>query len=169
MMTKKYNLALTPLSKSNEAITIARKLSNIADEYLLGENSLPHVTLYQFQAQEKEIKQIWWEVCDSLEEKQIDLMFNNFSCITFDNKVFWVSLLPNNRDFLHKLHGLIANVLRLPIKKTFDPHMTLISTTEKEYEKKVALVSDFYKPITDTFILSLGISDDIGQLKQILT
>ena len=62
----------------------------------------------------------------------------------------------------------MANILQLPIKKTFDPHMTLISTKNKEYEKSAASVSDSYQPIADKFILSLGVSDDIGQLTNII-
>lgn len=46
--------------------------------------------------------------------------------------------------------------------------MTLISSKNNEYEKEVALVADSYKPIIDTFILSLGLSDDIGQLTEII-
>lgn len=167
-MTKKYNLALIPISKSDEAIMLARRFSSIADRYLLGDRSLPHVTLYQFQAEEREINPIWEKVCGLWEEKPIDLTFNKFSCITFDENIFWVSLLPDNCDVLHKMHALIASILQLPIKKTFDPHMTLISTKNKEYEKAAALVFDSYKPIADNFILSLGVSDDIGQLTNII-
>src|SRR3990167_11050710 len=162
-MTKKYNLALIPVTKNNEVITLAKKLSPITDKYLLGEKSLPHVTLYQFQAEEEEIGSIWKQVIEVWKEKPIDLAFNKFSCITFDNTIFWVSLLPDKCDVLHKMHAVIANILKLPIKKMFDPHMTLINSKDKEYEKEVAKLSDLYKPITDTLILSLGMSDDIGQ------
>ncbi|OGT38696.1 MAG: hypothetical protein A3F11_03645 [Gammaproteobacteria bacterium RIFCSPHIGHO2_12_FULL_37_14] len=167
-MKRKYNLALIPASKGDEAIALAKKFSNVADEYLLGDRSFPHVTLYQFQTEEKEIEHIWERVCDIWEEQPLFLTFSKFSCITFDNNIFWVSLLPDNCDTLHKMHGSIANTLRLPIKTTFDPHMTLISTKNKEYEEAAALVSDSYKPITDRFTLSLGVSDDIGQLTNII-
>src|SRR3990167_2068144 len=161
-MKKKYNLVLIPVTKNNEVITLTQKLSPIADKYLLCEKSLPHVTLYQFQAEEEEIGSIWNQVMGAWKEKLIDLVFNKFSCITFDNTIFWVSLLPDKRDVLHKMHATIANVLKFPIKKTFDPHMTLINSKDKEYEQEVAKLSDSYTPITDTFILSLGVSDDIG-------
>ncbi|GEM_PF-2255357 len=167
-MKKKYNLALIPVSKSNDAVTLSNKFSDMADKYLLGVNSLPHVTLYQFQAEEKEINHIWEQVCDAWGEEPIDLVFNKFSCITFDNNIFWVSLLPNNCEALYKMHGFLANTLQLPAKKTFDPHMTLISTRNEKYEQKVSQLSGSYKPIADSFILSLGASDDIGQLTEII-
>lgn len=149
-------------------VALAKKFSNMADGYLLGEKSLSHVTLYQFQAEEKEIDYIWEKISGMWKEKPVYLAFNKFSCITFDNDIFWVSLLPDNCDILHKMHGFIASILKFPIKKSFDPHMTLINTKDKEYEKEVAKFSDLYKPITDTFILSMGISDDIGQLTEIV-
>jgi 2'-5' RNA ligase len=164
----KYNLALIPASKSDEAISLAKKFSDIADEYLLGDKSFPHVTLYQFQAEEKEIEHIWEQVCGIWEEQLLFLTFNKFSCMTFDDNIFWISLLPDNRDVLLEMHGYIANILGLPIKKTFDPHMTLISTKNKEYEKEAVLVSDSYKPITDKFMLALGVLDNIGQVTNII-
>ena len=167
-MTKKYNLALIPISKTNEIVTLARKFVDIADKYLLGDKSLPHVTLYQFHAEEKEIAEIWKQVCKGWEAKPIDLAFNKFSCITSDNTIFLVSLLPNNHEILHKMHGFIANILQLPIKKTFDPHMSLMSTKKQDYEQEVAKLSDSYKPIVDKFILMLGVSDNIGQLTNII-
>ena len=65
---------------------------------------------------------------------------------------------------LHKMHGRIANFLQLPIKKTFDPHMTLINTHIKNYDKDISLLHDFDKPIIDAFVLSFGCSDNVGQL-----
>lgn len=167
-MTKKYNLALIPMSKGDEVVAFAKKFSRIADMYLLGERSLPHVTLYQFQAEEKNIDIIWEKVCDGCQQKSINLEFNKFSCITFDNNIFWVSLLPDNCEVLHRMHDIIADILSLPSKKTFDPHMTLINTKDREYEKEVAKLSSFYEPIKDKFILSLGVSDDIGQLTEVI-
>lgn len=167
-MKKKYNLALTPVSRSNDVIALAKRFSNIADEYLLGNESIPHVTLYQFQAEETEINHIWEQVCRIWEKKPLKFVFKKFSCITFDNNIFWVSLVPSNCDVLHKMHGCIANILQLPIKKMFDPHMTLVNTKDKEYEKTAAFISASYKPIMDTFILSLGLSDDSGQLVNII-
>lgn len=167
-MEKKYNLALTPISKSAEVIELANKFSAIADKYLLHEKSLPHVTLYPFQMEDQEIEQFWMDVCKVWKAKTIDLEFKQFSCISFDNHTFWVSLLPNHCDTLHEMHATIAHILRLPVKKSFDPHMTLINSKNINYKQEVALIADSYAPIVDKFILSLGESDTIGQLTEIV-
>lgn len=164
----KYNLALTPLSKGDETVKCANQLSKLADKYLLGEESLPHVTLYQFEAEEKAIADIWNRVEKAWKEEPIELEFKEFSCISFDGAIFWTSLLPNNGDKLQKMHSLIAQVLDKPIKKSFDPHMTLFNTKNKNYEKDVDTIKSSYKPISDKFILSLGHSDDTGQLTRII-
>lgn len=164
----KYNLALIPVSKASDVIECAAQLSNLADKYLIGENSIPHVTLYQFEAEEKAIEDIWKQIEVAWSEKSIELEFKEFSCISFDGIIFWASLLPNKSDELHRMHRLIAQLLGKPIKEKFDPHMTLLSTKNKNYEKEVDVIKNSYKPVSDTFILSLGNSDDVGQLIKII-
>lgn len=167
-MKRKYNLALIPQMKGNEVVSFAHMFSSIADKYLLGENSNPHVTLYQFEIEEKEVGDVWARISDEWEEKPIALEFNKFSCITFDNTTYWVSLLPDQNAALHKMHSKIAHMVGLPIKASFDPHMTLISSKNKGYEKEVQKLSPLYHTIADTFVLCLGRSDDVGQLTEIL-
>lgn len=57
-MKNKYNLALVPMSNPGAFIDVAQKSSNISGNYLLGKNSLPHVTLRQFDAEDNEIAAI---------------------------------------------------------------------------------------------------------------
>lgn len=166
-MKRKYNLALIPQTKADEVISIARKFSAIADKYLLGENSNPHVTLYQFEVEESE-DGIWARVSEAWKEKPITLAFNEMSCITFDNVIYWVSLLPDQTAILLKMHNNIAGMIALPVKKSFDPHMTLINSKNKNYENEVQRLSPSYHAIRDTFVLCLGRSDDVGQLTEIL-
>lgn len=163
-----YNLALIPISKSDEVIKCANQFSKFADNYLLGKDSLPHITLYQFEADEKEIEDIWKRVKSNWKEKPIELEFKEFSCLSFDGVIFWASLLPNHCEKLHEMHQLIAQVLDKPIKKNFDPHMTLFNTKNKAYENDVDVIKKSYIPISDTFVLSLGRSDDVGQLAKII-
>lgn len=165
---QKYNVALTPINENRSIINCAKNFSTIADQYLLGEKSLPHVTLYQFMADEHSIDNIWEKVCKALEQHFIDLSFRECSCITFDNSIFWVSLLPNNCDLLIKMHSSISSVIDKPIKNNYDPHMTLINTRDKNYENLVNEFSKSYIPIQDTFVLSLGKSDAIGQFTELL-
>lgn len=166
-MKKKYNLALMPLSKSREIINLSAKFSHIADQYLLGAQSLPHMTLYQFYFMENDIDQLWKNISLIWEKKSTEFSLEKFSCITSDD-IFWVSLIPNKRELLFDMHAIIADILQLPIKKTFDPHVTLCNTKNKEYEKEVAKVATTYNTITDKFILGLGESDEIGQFIRLI-
>lgn len=164
----KYNLALTPISHGDEVVHCANQLAMLADSYLLGKNSLPHITLYHFEAEENKINSIWKRVEDIWVEDLIQLQFEEFSCITFDKILFWISLMPDKIDDLHRMHSLIARVLGKTIKKDFDPHMTLINTKNKECKNDVELLKKRYEPINDTFVLSLGRSDDVGQITEII-
>ncbi len=163
----KFNIALTPKSKNNTIIQCAKNFSAIADQYLLGEKSLPHVTLYQF-TYENDIERIWKKICQSFGHYCINLKFEKFSCVTFDNKIFWASLLPDNCDSLIKMHSLVANGINKPAKGSYDPHMTLINTKNRNYEDLINKFSKTYTPIQDTFFLSLGKSDDVGQFTELL-
>jgi 2'-5' RNA ligase len=166
----RYNIALIPSTKSDQVIHFAKNFSVMADTYLLGEKSLPHVTLCQFMAAEDELLSIWKVVCQSVEQQSIQLVFEKFSCMTGYNS-FWVSLLPNHSDLLTNMHNVITNLVKDPIKKIsdhYDPHMTLMNSKEVKYENAVKTFSNSYIPIQDTFILALGKSDDFGQLVEVI-
>ena len=162
-MKKKYNLALTPITKSDVIIQASQAFSGIADKYILGKNSLLHVTLYQFEIEESAIEKSWKEVCEIWKEKPIKLVFEKVSCLTFDNNIYWISLVPSEVEILHKMHGKIAGGIKLPVKKDFDPHMTLINTRDKSCEREVSKFLVSYELIGDDFVLKLGECDDVGQ------
>ncbi len=163
---QKYNLALIPASCGNEVIRYANQFAWLADKYLLGVNSLPHVTLYQFEADK--IEDVWKKAKSVWKENSILLNFYKFSCVSFDNYIFWTSLLPDHGDELLRMHRLIAEVLGKPVKENFEPHMTLFNTKNKDYEKEVNELKKSYQPIFDKFVLSLGKCDAIGQLTEII-
>lgn len=163
-MLKKYNIALVPTTENDSVIKCAQYFSKISDRYQLGENSHPHVTLCQFHADEKEIDELWTQVCELIPEQQIYLEFKEFSCITFDNNIFWVSLMPDQRDILNEMHQIVANAIKSPINKSYDPHMTLINTKDSEYIKMAIALEKTYSPISDNFVLAIGECDSIGQL-----
>jgi len=167
-MKNRYNIALIPIKESESVIKCAHFLSNVADSYLLGKSSLPHVTLYQFQANESDIRSIWERACSELSQTSIELTFKKFSCITFDQTIFWASLLPDNEDALMKMHRTIADIIKQPVKANYDPHMTLINTKDPSYENLVNKLSNIYIPIQDIFVLALGKSDEIGQLTKVI-
>ena len=167
-MKNKYNLALTPVSKTADFIKCSQQFSAIADKYLLGKNSLPHITLHKFSVDEVLVEDVWQTVCDVWKEKPINLEFVTLNCTTFDKIIYWVSLMPNHRDVLFKLNGMLADVIKQPMKRAFDPHLTLVNTKNKAYEQDVNKFSNQFSSITDTFVLSLGKSDEVGQLAEVI-
>lgn len=167
-MPRKYNIALLPTSKSEDIVKHSQFFSKISDLYSLNKDSLPHVTLYQFQAEEKEIDSIWERVSTAMTDKSIELECKDFSCVTFDSKTFWVSLMPNEREKLKIMHDKVAAEIKEPPKSTYDPHITLISTKFPAYKEKADELARSYVPISDTFVLAIGECDDIGQFTKLL-
>jgi 2'-5' RNA ligase len=169
-MINRYNLAFIPTTEKDNIIKLAQNFSAISDQYMLGEKSFPHVTLYQFTAQESDISGIWESVRKSLDTQPITFVFEKFSCITVGDKS-WVSLLPDQNEVLQQMYNIVSERVKSPVKKTFnyyDPHMTLISTKEAKFEETANKVAESYKPIKDDFVLSLGKSDDLGQLIEVI-
>lgn len=163
----KYNLALIPTQKSANFVSLALNFSNISSTYLLGENSLPHITLYAFQDTESNIQQHITAIDTALNSKTLTLKLNEFSYITFDKHIFWISLLPDNKQILRNMHQTIAQTLNLPTKISFDPHLTLTNTLIGNYHQQIEEVKRVYEPIEETFKLALGLSDDVGQIIKI--
>lgn len=167
-MQQKFNLALIPMIKEKEIIQIAQNFSSMASHYLLGRQALPHVTLYQFRKEATEIKALWHHVCQCWQQPALTLTFDTFSYVTFDQKTYWISLMPNQRETLYHMHALIAELLQLPIKPTFDPHMTLLNTKNQHAQINIDKIASTYQPIQDQFILALGRSGGMGQLQEII-
>lgn len=167
-MLKKYNIALIPTTVKENFIKNSQYFYKISDQYQLGEKSLPHVTLYQFHAKEQDIEQVWMKICGALLEHSIRLEFKEFSYITFNNTIFWISLLPDQRDALNKMHQLVAKTVNVPINKSYDPHLTLVNTKNKKYKEIANELEKSYLPTSDDFVLALGECDDIGQFTKII-
>ncbi|MDP3560056.1 MAG: 2'-5' RNA ligase family protein [Legionellaceae bacterium] len=165
---KKYNIALLPVNKRDAFIAFSQKFSIMDPLYNLSEKSLPHVTLCQFYREESEVEATWEEVCAALNSHALDLEFKSFSFITFDNTIFWISLMPRDVPKLYKLQAEVASVLKVSGKKPFDPHLTLMSTLDAAYESKAASLIEEYRPIADKFILALGECDELGQFVNII-
>lgn len=171
MHTRKYNIALTPVAKSQTIIDRAKKLSSIAGQYILGENSLPHVTLCQFESDENGVESLWNQVCAALEQKSIELTFSRFSYFTGD-QLSWISLLPVQAETLQQLHETVANIIKNPVNRSFenyDPHMTLINTNNVNYQTEAQKeLTETDSHLSDTFVLSLGTCDELGQFTRLI-
>jgi 2'-5' RNA ligase len=164
---KKYNIALLPVDRSEAFIALSQRFSMMDPIYHLSEKSLPHVTLCQFYQEDNEIEATWGEVCVALDNYALDLEFKNFSFITFDNTMFWISLMPVDISKLHKMQAEIASILKISSKRPYDPHLTLMSTLDSTYVSKATPLIEEYSPIVDKFILALGECDELGQFVNI--
>ena len=66
------------------------------------------------------------------------------------------------------MHLEICDLFKINPQHIFDPHMTLFCT-DQEIDMKIFSRTETHQAlITDKFILSLGESDDIGQLTKII-
>jgi 2'-5' RNA ligase len=173
MMPKKYNIALMPMSEGEKFIKLSQNYSHLADTYLLGEKSLPHLTLCQFFAEESEVDQIWIDICKALDEGSIRLSFNKLVSTTMDG-YDWVALLPDINLDLIKMHYKAASIIKSPINWSFenyDPHITLINA-KKNHEGKLEVemrkMSGSIKPIKDSFHVVLGECDKFGQFTKLI-
>jgi 2'-5' RNA ligase len=167
-MTMRYNLALIPTAKNKAFINLAQSFHKVSHQYLLGDNSLPHITLRHFETYESEITSIWQETLRILKNKAINIELSSFSYTTSDNQIYWISLLPNQQDVLNNLHTEINQILGSQPKKPYDPHLTLLNTKNNNYQNELNIIAQTYKPISDAFKLSLGRSDKIGQYLETL-
>lgn len=169
-MKQKYNLALLPASQAvaQGFIDFAALHTALADGYLLGNNSLPHVTIHQFLAHDVVVPDLIDLIEASNLTKTLELQLSEFSCLSFDGHSYWTSLLPNQRDTLTTLHQEYAQLLHLPIKPNYDPHLTLFRTLDPNYQDRVNQTKKLYTPLNDTFKLTLGKSDPLGQFIEIV-
>lgn len=162
-------VAFVPVTQGKTIIQYAHQFSDLADHYQLNANSLPHVTLAHFMADKKDLSQIWQKLCLALTPQHITLCLKKFSCITRGG-YNWVALLPGEDATLKKMHTIVARIIA-PVQKpltAYEPHLTLINTTDKDYIEKIQPLLNSYTQIKDEFILALGACDAIGQLTDIL-
>lgn len=166
-MKNKYNIVFYPTSKHVEFTAVAQQFKAFSNEYLLGKNSLPHLTLYQFEEEDSALDAIWQQAQESLSQTTICLRFDKINYVPVSN-FYGLSLLPDNIEKLHELHGEVAKLLKLPVKTQYDPHLTLIISLNTDFETTMEEVAKTLVPIEDEFTLALGTSDDFGQFQKVI-
>ncbi len=148
-----------------------RQFSPIAQGYLLSNNSLPHITLAQFNVDDVyKLGKIWNELLTYIK----DIPQPRFLGIGFSKKTkmpWGASLSVAREPELVALHLIVIDVLKnygiqsiTPSKELYRPHVTLARITEPR-------LSLFDDSILDpsSFILALGQGDENGQyLKTVL-
>lgn len=169
-MQQRYNFALLSTGHPERYIAAARHhFQHLADGYLLGPESLPHITLAQFRADPEALLPLIKALALVPHTIPIHLSGLGFSNKA-DTPLWGVSLTVARKSNLLSLHQTVVHILEQhalsPLNATGDlyrPHLTLARIHR-------LLVQDFAKNIfeRDTFQLALGLSDELGQFKRVL-
>ena len=159
-MINKYNIALLPRTKGTEIINLFSSFLVQFGPYRLSDKSFPHVTLLQFYVEEREVNSLWEEVCNLIENINLRLRFQKLNCTTFDQTMYWVSLIPDNQDLLNSMHRAVLSVIKQEPKRQYDPHLTLFNTKENLIQRMDSIK---IAEISDDFYLSIGQCDNVGQ------
>lgn len=172
----KFNIALVPIKPHQAQFTnqATHGFSIKTAEYLLGENSLPHISLCHFEAEEMDIANIVEKVKE-LAISTVHLTFSAQRSKTYPDhplwgKWSWVSLIPNKLEQLKALHLQIAQIVK-PLNASFndyDPHMTLFNSYDKERCNKLNESTCLSPALMGAFEIILGRLDAVGQITETL-
>ena len=170
MEIKRYNIALLSIGRPEAYIQIANLLFKpYAQSYLLGPDSLPHITLCQFLAQSSNIFDLIPDLEHADQRPPVHLTGLRFSNKHHSN-LWGASLSVKRSPELMKLQAFVVDLLshhRLsplnPVGELYVPHLTLARVN-------CIQVKNFPKDIfiDDLFNLALGDSDELGQFTKIL-
>ncbi len=176
-MLQKYNIAFIPSSNLEQFIQYAKELSQAAssDKYLLGAESIPHVSLCHFEIASNKIEEVWGMV-SALELPQLHLTFREKRSKSHTNHlkwgdICWVSLIPDHIERLTEIHFEIAKIIKKPLNTAFskyDPHLTLFNSHAEASCALLNHVPQVDPPLEEKFNVALGLIDDVGQVTKIL-
>lgn len=165
---KKYIIAYTPCQNYDTFLGLTYGKISCSEGYCIGENSIPHITLSQFYAEPEALTDIWNSVTRETNHHVIEVNFNEYSYLTFDGRVYWLSLLPSQTEELFEMHNTVSQYVDSIRKDIYDPHLTLFNFLEHSFlTKRETLESDV--SIREKFVLSLGECDSFGQLTKIIS
>lgn len=140
------------------------------ETYLLSENSLPHITLAQFNLENPELLSKIW---DELHNKIVHIPQPKFLGLNFSKKsknLWGVSLTVERSIDLVRLHNLVVGMLvQYNVKclnqteESYRPHLTLARIKELKIES-------FNDKLLDEapFVLAIGQSDQNGQFLKVI-
>lgn len=168
-----FNLALFPEDRDliDTCICLAQEnLCGVADQYLLGKDAWPHVTLCQLETETAKLAEIWHSVQPLLQEPiilQLKRLYVQFGADENTGK-YWVGLIVSPEPALLVLQAAVyQKLLELGIEsrtvpEKFFPHLTWARCTQAK-----PLVISQYPPSSlldkrHAFKLSLGRSDEHG-------
>jgi len=164
---QRFNMVLLPKEKGAEFVLISQRFYSEGADYVLGEGSLPHVTIAQFEADGVSLNLFLEKIQPNLNNEMM-LHFSQLDCRSDLDRpeCVWLSLLPVEDKMLHFLHKKIFSILQecgiTCISKSLDfyyPHLTLLHVPMANYKHNPQ--HPIY--IDDVFYVAIGLSDEIGQ------
>ncbi len=167
--TARFNIALIPENKHFIAHNIKLAQDNFASqaqEYLLGDNAWPHITLCQFEANPDRLPEIWSAVMP-LASKPLSIHLGPFYILLYEG-YYWVGLSTRREPELIALQLAVNEVLNsFGIKSNqphsnYFPHITWARcNTETPPAIRVLPTAEFWSS-PNLFALSLGKSSPYG-------
>src|SRR5258708_30866165 len=119
---KKFNIAFIPKNNTKQFISLIEKEKKYSNSYCIGIKSIPHVTICQFYFDPENVDSVWDKICNNLEDTSIYLSFRRYSNISFDNKLYWLSLLPEEYKDLNEIFRKVTRYLTSIRKDAYNPH-----------------------------------------------
>lgn len=162
----KYNLAFIPKFKSKEFISLTEQYTDFHHNYILGKNSIPHVTVCQFYWEKEHLERLYDTVHAISLDYNLELAFKTWSHISFDGVIYWLSLLPEKPEKLHRIFNKVTQFIKPIRSDAYDPHLTLFNYSVSDND--LMQLSDTQFNVQDEFQLVIGHCDDIGQLTKII-
>lgn len=177
-MTKRYNIVLLPSFKhSNEFINYAASFSSIANQYILGKKSLPHITVCQFEIEKNDIKKVH-EINQQLMQitiqKRIFPEFTSLNFVSLEGEfsgMLAVDLGIKRNEPIMLLHQKVTALLEslgftvLNAKgDLYRPHLTLTFLSYKNNLHSFIFPKKLMGPSKEPFSLCLGTADLNWQL-----
>lgn len=170
---ERYNIALLPTDSTlqDNIIRISRDyFFDIHDEYILGPDGLPHITLCQFKAINLEdAKAVYNDLLSSEKSNLIDLVIEKFNArsgslanagkfiaeyqIRPDKDLMALQLRCSKKLAEYRIQSLTPS-------KTYSPHITLARLTDMP--NTLPSGKDLDCPLAITGSLSLGLSTEEG-------
>ncbi|QDQ40156.1 hypothetical protein E3226_006935 [Legionella geestiana] len=163
----RYNVALIPKNMGGKITSMINCRRECLAGYCLGINSLPHITVSQFYSEPTDIESVWQKICEKVENKTLYFTFNKWSNISFDGKINWLSIIPNETLEVHALFEKIKPIASPIRQDKYDPHLTLFNYI-KDALKIESVIDSNDLGFGDEFELVLGESDEIGQLVSVI-
>ena len=168
----RYIIALLAINQNLFIEEAQKEFGHISQDYLLSQNSLPHITLASFDLDDNNqnvIENIWQEI-----QSQIDILpkirFLGFG-LSRKLKIFWnVSLTVARDPELVKLHNQVIEILKnnnlkciSEVGDLYRPHLTLARIKELN-------MTNFNDKLLEPaeFVLAMGEGDIHGQFLKVI-